>query len=78
MLFERRQPGVSESGRLPEPLDSKISQSITWYLKLKTNVLAKANSKYNSQSPAGKNVSREAEDIVEIRHQATTGKDIVN
>jgi hypothetical protein len=27
------------------------------------------------QSPAGKNVSLEAEDIVEIRRQATTGKD---
>jgi hypothetical protein len=27
------------------------------------------------QSPAVKNVSTEAEDIVEIRHQATTGED---
>jgi hypothetical protein len=27
------------------------------------------------QSPAGKNVSTEAEDIVEIRHQATAGED---
>jgi hypothetical protein len=27
------------------------------------------------QPPAGKNVSTEAEDIVGIRHQATTGKD---
>jgi hypothetical protein len=27
------------------------------------------------QSPAGENVSTEVEDIVEIRHQATTGKD---
>jgi hypothetical protein len=27
------------------------------------------------QSPAGKNVSMEAEDIVETRHQATTGED---
>jgi hypothetical protein len=27
------------------------------------------------QSPADKNVSTEAEDIVEIRHQATTGED---
>jgi hypothetical protein len=27
------------------------------------------------QSPAGKNVSTEAEDSVEIRHQATTGED---
>jgi hypothetical protein len=27
------------------------------------------------QSPAGKNVSTEAEGIVEIRHQATTGED---
>jgi hypothetical protein len=26
------------------------------------------------QSPAGKNVSMEADDIVEIRHQATTGE----
>jgi pyrimidine operon attenuation protein/uracil phosphoribosyltransferase len=30
------------------------------------------------QSPAGKNVSTEAEDIVEIRHQVTTGEDIAN
>jgi hypothetical protein len=30
------------------------------------------------QSPAGKNVSTEAEDIVGIRHQATTGEDIAN
>jgi hypothetical protein len=29
------------------------------------------------QSPAGKNVSTEAEDIVGIRQQATTGKDTV-
>jgi hypothetical protein len=29
------------------------------------------------QSPAGKNVSMEAEDIVGIRHQATTGEDTV-
>jgi hypothetical protein len=28
-----------------------------------------------TQSPAGKNVSMEAEDAVGIRHQATTGKD---
>jgi hypothetical protein len=28
------------------------------------------------QSPAGKNVSTEADDIVEICHQATTGEDI--
>jgi hypothetical protein len=27
------------------------------------------------QSPVGKNVSTEAEDIVAIRHQATTGED---
>jgi hypothetical protein len=27
------------------------------------------------QSPAGKNVSTEAEDIIGIRHQATTGED---
>jgi hypothetical protein len=27
---------------------------------------------------AGKNVSTEAEDIVGIRHQATTGEDIAN
>jgi hypothetical protein len=27
-------------------------------------------------SPAGKNVNTEPEDIVEIRHQATTGGDI--
>jgi hypothetical protein len=27
------------------------------------------------QSPAGKNVSTEAEDTVEIRYQSTTGKD---
>jgi hypothetical protein len=30
------------------------------------------------QSPAGKNVSKEAEDMVEIRHQATTGEDVAN
>jgi hypothetical protein len=30
------------------------------------------------QSPAGKNVSTEAEDIAGIRHQATTGEDIAN
>jgi hypothetical protein len=30
------------------------------------------------QSPACKNVSTEAEDIVEIRHQATTGEDAVD
>jgi hypothetical protein len=30
------------------------------------------------QSSASKNVSKEAEDIVGIRHQATTGKDIAN
>jgi hypothetical protein len=30
------------------------------------------------QSPAGKNVSTEAEDVVGIRHQATTGEDIAN
>jgi hypothetical protein len=30
------------------------------------------------RSPAGKNVSTEAEDIVEIRHQATTGADIAD
>jgi hypothetical protein len=28
------------------------------------------------QSPAGKKVSTEAEDIVGIRHEATTGEDI--
>jgi hypothetical protein len=27
------------------------------------------------QSPAGKNVSTEPEDIIEIRHQATIGED---
>jgi hypothetical protein len=27
------------------------------------------------QSPAGKNMSTEAEDVVGIRHQATTGED---
>jgi hypothetical protein len=27
------------------------------------------------QSPAGKNVSTEAENVVEIRHQGTTGED---
>jgi hypothetical protein len=30
------------------------------------------------QSPAGKNVSTEAEDIVGIRHQAPTGEDVAN
>jgi hypothetical protein len=30
------------------------------------------------QSPAGKNVSTEAEDIVGIRHQAKTGEDTVD
>jgi hypothetical protein len=30
------------------------------------------------QSPAGKNVSMEAEDIVGIRHQATIGEEIAN
>jgi hypothetical protein len=30
------------------------------------------------QSPAGKNVSTEAEDIVEIRHQATAGENITD
>jgi hypothetical protein len=30
------------------------------------------------QSPASKNVSTEAEDIVAIRHQETTGEDIAN
>jgi hypothetical protein len=30
------------------------------------------------QLPAGNNVSTEAEDIVGIRHQATTGEDIAN
>jgi hypothetical protein len=30
------------------------------------------------QSPAGKNVSTEAKDIVWIRHQATAGEDIGN
>jgi hypothetical protein len=30
------------------------------------------------QSPGGKKVSTEAEDIVEIRHQATTGEDIAS
>jgi hypothetical protein len=30
------------------------------------------------QSPAGKNVSTEAEDIVSIRNQATIGEDIAN
>jgi hypothetical protein len=30
------------------------------------------------QSPAGNNVSTEAEDIVGIRHQATTGEDVAN
>jgi hypothetical protein len=29
------------------------------------------------QSPTGKNVSTETEDIVEIRHQATTGEDFM-
>jgi hypothetical protein len=31
-----------------------------------------------TQSRIGKNVSTEAEDIVRIRHQATTGEDIAN
>jgi hypothetical protein len=30
------------------------------------------------QSPAGKNVSTEAEDIVGIRHPATTGENVAN
>jgi hypothetical protein len=30
------------------------------------------------QSPAGKNVSTEEEDSVEIRHQATTGENTAN
>jgi hypothetical protein len=30
------------------------------------------------QTPAGKNVSTEAEDIVGIRHQATTGEDMAD
>jgi hypothetical protein len=30
------------------------------------------------QSPVGKNMSTEAEDIVGIRHQATTGEDTAN
>jgi hypothetical protein len=30
------------------------------------------------QSPAGKNASTDAKDIVEIRHQATTGEDTVD
>jgi hypothetical protein len=30
------------------------------------------------QSPAGKNVSAEAEDIVGVRHPATTGEGIAN
>jgi hypothetical protein len=30
------------------------------------------------QSPAGKDMSTEAEGIVGIRHQATTGEDIAN
>jgi hypothetical protein len=30
------------------------------------------------QSPAGKNVNMEAEDIVAIRHQAMTGEEIAN
>jgi hypothetical protein len=30
------------------------------------------------QSPAGKDVNTGAEDIVEIRYQATTGEDIAN
>jgi hypothetical protein len=30
------------------------------------------------ESPAGKGVSTDAEDIVEIRHQATTGEDTAN
>jgi hypothetical protein len=33
------------------------------------------NELFMRQSPAGKNMSLEAEDIVEIRHQATTGED---
>jgi hypothetical protein len=30
------------------------------------------------QSPAGKNVTTEGKDIIEIRHQATTGEDIAD
>jgi hypothetical protein len=30
------------------------------------------------ESPVGKNVSTEAEDILEIRHQATTGENVAN
>jgi hypothetical protein len=36
------------------------------------------NELFVRQSPAGKNVSTEAEDTVEIRYQATTGEDIAN
>jgi hypothetical protein len=35
-----------------------------------------SNESFVRQSPAGKNVSMEAEDIVGIRYQATTDEDI--
>jgi hypothetical protein len=37
-----------------------------------------SNQFVEGQSPAGKNGRTEAEDIVGIRHQATTGKDIAD
>jgi hypothetical protein len=43
-----------------------------------TRVDSRSNELVVRQSPAGKNVGTEEEDIVGIRHQATTGEDIKN
>jgi hypothetical protein len=39
-----------------------------------SNLTDKPNELVVGRSPASKNVSEEAEDIIEIRHQATTGE----
>jgi hypothetical protein len=50
------------------------SQSVSYELR----VDSWSNERVVRQSPAGENVSAEAEDIVAILYQATTGKDIIN
>jgi hypothetical protein len=46
-----------------------------WSLPTSYQQDSRSNELGAGQSPAGKNVSTEAEDIAEICHQATTGED---
>jgi hypothetical protein len=74
--WKQLETATEEQCFLCGPCRDVINRTVSESELVELRVDSLSNELVVRQLPAGKNMSMEAEEIVEIRHQATTGEDI--